>query len=252
MLIKQLLKDWKPKEVNNYFKKRLMTNNTFKKIIENLSQKFTPVVSSSFLKEEYITIDLSETNQSLDTIDISSSKAFEDYITEYLKKNNSKVAYGGYDETRGIYRRSTHFNQQDPETERNIHLGLDIWCDARTEILSPLDGKVHSFKNNDNYGDYGPTIILEHKYQDITFYTLYGHLTVDSLSKLKVGQKIEVGEIIAYLGDASVNGDYAPHLHFQVIKDLQGNVGDYPGVCSKRDIGFYLQNCPDPNLLLKI
>ncbi len=230
----------------------MMINTPFKEFVENLSQGFTPIVSSKFSKEDYISIDLSETNQNLNTIDVSSSEAFEVYINKYLKKNNLRVAYGGYNETRAIYRRSSHFNQLDPETERNIHLGVDIWCDAGTEILSPLDGKVHSFKNNNNYGDYGPTIILEHQYPDITFYTLYGHLTIDSLSKLKVGQIIKANEVIAYLGDASVNGDYAPHLHFQIIRDLQGNIGDYPGVSNKKDLDFYLQNCPDPNLLLKI
>ncbi len=229
-----------------------MKNNYFPDFISNVSQSFIPVVSSAFSKEEYILIDLSEDNKYLDDIDVSSSKAFEGYIKEYLKENNSKVAYGGYNEVRGIYKRSTHFNQQDSETERNIHLGIDIWCDAGTEILSPLDGKIHSFKNNNNYGDYGPTIILEHMNNEVTFYTLYGHLTIDSLSNLKVGQNVCAGDSIAHLGDASVNGDYAPHLHFQIIKDMQGNVGDYPGVSSKRDLDFYLQNCPDPNFLLKI
>ncbi|MEW7292642.1 peptidoglycan DD-metalloendopeptidase family protein [Aquimarina sp. 2304DJ70-9] len=229
-----------------------MKNNHFSEFISKLSQSFIPVVSSEFSKEEYISIDLSENNKHLESIDVSSSKAFENHITAYLNKNNAKVAYGGYNEVRGMYRRSAHFNQQDPETERNIHLGIDVWCDAETEILAPLDGKIHSFKNNNNYGDYGPTIILEHIFNEVTFYTLYGHLTIDSLSNLKAGQNIYAGDCIAYLGDASVNGDYAPHLHFQIIKDMQGYTGDYPGVSSKKDLDFYLQNCPDPNLLLKI
>ncbi|GAA4277776.1 peptidoglycan DD-metalloendopeptidase family protein [Aquimarina mytili] len=220
--------------------------------ISNLSEDFIPIISSELSKEEYVSIDLSENNKDLNQIDVSSSKAFEKYITEYLMRNNAKVAYGGYNEIRGIYRRSTHFNQQNPETERNIHLGIDIWCDAGTEIHAPLYGKVHSFKNNNNYGDYGPTIILEHAYNDVVFYTLYGHLTLDSITNLEINQSIQAGDCIAHLGDASVNGDYAPHLHFQIIKDLQGKVGDYPGVSNKKDLDFYLQNCPDPNLLLKM
>ncbi len=229
-----------------------MISNDFKRFIENLSQGFTPVVSSKFYKDDYVSIDLSEVNSDLDNIDVSSSKAFEAYIKQYLLKNDTLVAWGGYNEMRGIYRRSTHFNQQDPETERNIHLGIDVWCDAGTEILSPLDGKIHSFKNNDNYGDYGPTIILEHTASDIKFYTLYGHLSTASLFDLEPGQNIVKGQVIATLGDAQVNGDYAPHLHFQIIRDMQGNVGDYPGVSNKNDLTFYLENCPDPNLLLKI
>jgi len=224
----------------------------FETYVNNLSQSFTPVVSTEFSKEDYVAIDLSENSNDLLEVDVSSSKAFETYIAEYLDRKKAKVAYGGYNEARGIYRRSTHFNQQDPETERNIHLGIDIWCDAGTAIIAPLKGEIHSFKNNDHYGDYGPTIIVEHVFKELTFYTLYGHLTLDAIKDIKIGDRVNTGDVIAHLGDATINGDYAPHLHFQIIKDLQNNFGDYPGVSNKKDIHFYLQNCPDPNLLLKI
>ncbi len=229
-----------------------MIENNFSDFIESLSQSFIPVVSTKYSSKDYVAIDLSETNRDLNLIDVSSSTVFEEFISKYLQKRKAKLAYGGYNEIRAIYSRSAHFNQHNPETERNIHLGLDIWCAAGTAVLAPLDGRIHSFNNNANFGDYGPTIILEHTYNEITFYTLYGHLTVASLSELKIGQNIKEQDVIAYLGDASVNGDYAPHLHFQIIKDMQDFVGDYPGVSNKKDLAFYLKNCPDPNLLLKI
>ena len=84
------------------------------------------------------------------------------------------------------------------------------------------------------------------------FYTLYGHLSLESIQKLYKGQVMKKGEQIGTLGKVSVNGDYAPHLHFQIIKDIQDKEGDYPGVCSISSLSFYLSNCPDPNLLLKI
>jgi len=49
-----------------------------------------------------------------------------------------------------------------------------------------------------------------------------------------------------------INGDYAPHLHFQIIIDMEEKTGDYPGVCSENKLEFYKNNCPNPNLLLKI
>ncbi|SHJ55139.1 peptidoglycan DD-metalloendopeptidase family protein [Aquimarina spongiae] len=229
-----------------------MNSTTFKDFLGQLTDNFVPVVSSVFSKDDYLAIDLSESNKELDAIDVSSSSAFDDYIVDFLKQHNAQVAYGGYLEVRSMYRRSTHFNQQDPVTERNIHLGLDVWCDAGTEILAPIPGRIHSYKNNKNYGDYGPTIILEHNYPEITFYTLYGHLSVASLDHIAIGQEVRAGDVIARLGDASVNGDYAPHLHFQIMKDLEGNSGDYPGVSSKSELSRYQNNCPDPNLLLKI
>ena len=212
----------------------------------------TTVLEPSLSGSDFIGLDLSQSNTALQAVDVSSSEALGNYITSHIKSQEAKVAYGGYLEARNIYRRSRYFNTESSENERNIHLGLDLWIAAGTPIYAPLDGVVHSFKNNTNHGDYGPTIIIEHHMDTIACYTLYGHLSMASIANLKVGQYITKGAPIATLGDPSVNGDYAPHLHFQIIKDLQGNQGDYPGVCSKRELNFYKQNCPDPELLLQL
>ena len=55
----------------------------------------------------------------------------------------------------------------------------------------------------------------------------------------------------AHVGPFPENGDWPPHLHFQLMWDLMGNFGDFPGVCSKRDMDTYQANCPDPNLILR-
>lgn len=75
--------------------------------------------------------------------------------------------------------------------------------------MADLDGIVHSFKLNEAIGDYGPTIILEHQLENKTFYTLYSHLSLESLANLKIGMSFKKGQQLATLGDASVNGDYA-------------------------------------------
>ncbi|MDR6300499.1 peptidoglycan DD-metalloendopeptidase family protein [Mesonia maritima] len=221
--------------------------------IKSLTSDFTPVIDSSIPQEEYVKIDLSEENEVLQKIDITSAVIFQNYITEFLKKKNAKVAYGGYLEKRALYKRSSYFlAEENPNKERNIHIGLDIWAPAKTEIIAPLEGKIHSFKNNQNFGDYGPTIILEHQVESFKFYTLYGHLSLNSIENCKVGKSIKQGERFAELGDSSVNGDYAPHLHFQLILKIEDFKGDYPGVSSAEKLDFYKENCPDPNLLLKI
>ena len=200
---------------------------------------------------DYGKINLSATSTELAKIDVSSSKALEQFIDSWKQKGAIKVPYGGYLEKRAIYQRSTYFNEQvDKADERNIHLGIDLWLEEGTTVYSALDGKIHSFKNNLNHGDYGPTIIIEHKISEIKFYTLYGHLSIASLENLFVGKEVNKGEIIGQLGGPDVNGDYPPHLHFQIILDLQNNFGDYPGVCSSNELSFYKQNCPDPNLIL--
>lgn len=203
-------------------------------------------------KLDYVSLDLSIHNKELKGVNIASSTDLETFINNHIKKNDAKVAFGGYLEQRGIYERSNYFNQSNPETERNIHLGMDLWIEANTPIYAPLNGIIHSFKNNTNYGDYGPTLILRHTIEGFEFFTLYGHLSITSIKNLEVGVEVKHGQQIATLGTAEVNGDYPPHLHFQIIKDIQNFEGDYPGVCNRLDFEFYKANCPDPNLLLNI
>lgn len=218
-------------------------------ILKNIQN--VKVIDETIDYDQYIPLDLSVSNVFFSKQEISNSSDFEEYIEKYLAKHNSKVAFGGYNEERNLYKRSTVFNVQNT-TERNIHIGLDLWIKAGTSVLAALDGIVHSFKYNIGLGDYGPTIILEHKIENQVFYTLYGHLSLDSISEIQIGDIYQKGQQLATLGAASVNGDYSPHLHFQIIKNISDNFGDYPGVCSKNDLDYYLENCPDPNILLKI
>lgn len=209
------------------------------------------IIDTSIDLSKYIPLDLSITNHELVESKPETSAEFERFIFNYMEVNNAEVAYGGYIEGRNLYKRSTIF-KNDSVPERNIHIGIDLWAKEGTAVLSPLDGKVHSFQNNAGFGDYGPTIILEHEIENETFYTLYGHLSLESIENLTVGTTFKKGEKIASLGNSAVNGDYAPHVHFQIIKNLQDKWGDYPGVCNTNDLNFYIENCPNPNLLLKI
>lgn len=209
------------------------------------------VIADSITLKQYVPLNLSVSNQNLTNESLADAAEFENYIENYLTLNNSKVAYGGYNEERNLYQRSTIFKDLETE-ERNMHIGLDLWIKAGTPILAALDGTIHSFNFNAGFGDYGPTIILEHQIENHVFYTLYGHLSLDSLENIAIGNAIKKGQEIGLLGNSTVNGDYSPHLHFQIIKNIGANLGDYPGVCTKSDLDFYLDNCPDPNLLLKI
>lgn len=192
-------------------------------------------------------LDLSNNNAFLNDFDTDKPDVFQDFINKTLEKSNKDIAFGGYLEDRFIYKRSSHFG--DDENARTIHLGIDIWMKENTAILAPLKSKVHSFNYNDNYGDYGGTIILEHNLNGKTFYTLYGHLSKDSLN-INKGQHIKCGQKFAELGNTNENGNWPPHLHFQIIENIGDYKGDYPGVCNKSDLDFYKQNCPDPNLIL--
>ncbi len=229
-----------------------MNTTKFTQFLNQLSEFPLPVIDVPISLDTYVPIAISDKNKKLLNFDISSSLEWEKYINSFLEDNNAAVAFGGYLEKRNIYDRSDYFKSLAENKKRNIHLGIDLWCNSNTKVLAVLGGEIHSFKNNTNYGDYGPTIIIKHQIEEEFFYTLYGHLSLSSIENLKVGDAILQGNVIGFLGDSSVNGDYAPHLHFQIIKDLENNFGDYPGVSSEENIEFYSKNCPNPNLLLKL
>ena len=105
-------------------------------------------------------------------------------LTNTFKSRNKSIAFGGYLEPRSIYNRSNYFNSKSALETRNIHLGIDLWCAAETPVLAAFDGVVHSFKDNTNHGDYGPTLLLKHCIDNVEFYTLYGHLSRSSIKDL--------------------------------------------------------------------
>jgi len=216
-----------------------------------LEQKDTQVIDSHFSKSDYIPVDLSVNSKLFQFQNPKTADEYEVILKSYIALKNGKVGFGGYLEKRNLYQRSSLFTKSSSR-DRSIHLGIDLWIDAGTKVLAAFDGEIHSFQNNTALGDYGPTIILKHTLNSFHFYTLYGHLSLESIEELKMGQLFKKGETIATLGEAKVNGDYAPHLHFQIIRDIQDFYGDYPGVCSEEQLSFYQKNCPNPNLILQL
>ena len=209
------------------------------------------VIDDSIPYSQYSPIDLSVSNLELSQIDLKNPIDFETFIENHLSKNKAKVAFGGYNEVRNLYKKTSLFNDEQAD-ERNIHIGIDLWIKARTPVLAALEGTVYGFDYNTGAGNYGPTIILKHNIENQTFYTLYGHLSLESIEGLEIESPFKKGQQLATLGEPAVNGGYSPHLHFQIIKNIGENFSDYPGVCNQKDLEYYLENCPNPNLLLKI
>lgn len=219
--------------------------------LENILVKnkpdFHPVVDFEPSNEKLFHFDFTSTNTELNASAISDTTVFSEYINTKLKNSGSKYGIGGYNENRTLYRRSELFNG---EESRSIHLGIDIWGPAGTKVYAPIGGVVHSFAFNDNFGDYGATVILLHQLDRITFHTLYGHLSLNDIAQLSEGSYIIRGQVIGHLGEVKENGNWPPHLHFQIIKDMRAMKGDYPGVCALSEREKYLGNCPDADLVL--
>lgn len=238
-----------------------------KSLLENVLEKnrlnFHPVVDFNAATDKLFHFDFTEANTELRASDIADTEKFSDYINNKLSTANAKYGIGGYNEDRVLYKRSELFDSLGSKVfpiggdlegagARSIHLGIDIWGAAGTKVFVPIGGTVHSFAYNDNFGDYGATIILQHQLETIVFYTLYGHLSLSDLANLKEGKYISRGELLAHFGGPKENGNWPPHLHFQVIEDMRINRGDYPGVCTVSESEKYLNNCPDPDLILNM
>jgi murein DD-endopeptidase MepM/ murein hydrolase activator NlpD len=207
------------------------------------------VVPYDLTRERVTVFDFTAENDELAALDLADTAAFSRYVFDVLGREDTRIGIGRHGEDRTIYARSGLFDGQEART---VHLGIDLWAKAATPVLAALAGTVHSTADNDRFGDYGPTIILEHHLEGETFYTLYGHLDRDSLGVIGPGTRVSAGEMIARIGTEEENGQWPPHLHFMLIRDLEGRRGDFPGVCAASNRDRYLALCPDPNLALKI
>jgi 4-aminobutyrate aminotransferase-like enzyme/Ser/Thr protein kinase RdoA (MazF antagonist) len=191
------------------------------------------------------------------------------YETEAMTKTvfaemgraGAEVGIGRYDEARGLYSAPAFGAGHPTEEHRTIHLGIDLFIAPGTNVYAPLDGVVHCAVNNDARLDYGPMIILKHRMnhgehgehgEEESFFTLYGHLSEESLGFVREGQTVKRGERMATIGAPPINGDWTPHLHFQIILDLLDLGRDFPGVADAGQREIWKSLSPDPNLMLGI
>ena len=211
-------------------------------ILDKNKASFYPVLGEAFSKADFCPLALGVGKSELLGHDVTTFEGLNNYVKSTIKTQNAKVAYGGYGEHRAVYTASQYLENE--ADVRNIHLGVDLWTTAETPVFAPLDGIVHSFRYNEKPLDYGATIILKHELEGVIFYALYGHLSLKSLEKRQKNELILRGSPFATLGKPSENGGWSPHLHLQLITNLMGWEGDFPGVASRREADFYLKNCP--------
>jgi 4-aminobutyrate aminotransferase-like enzyme/Ser/Thr protein kinase RdoA (MazF antagonist) len=175
-------------------------------------------------------------------------------LSAEMKQAGAAFGVGRYDEPRLVYT-SPLFGASDNPTDerRTVHLGIDLFVEPGTRLRAPLDGLVCVSTNNVAPLDYGPLVILQHETGDgEKFFTLYGHLTKETLAGLKAGQRVGRGEEFARVGTTDENGGWTPHVHFQIILDLLELGADFPGVAYASQRVVWTSLSPDPNLLLGI
>ncbi|MBS0028728.1 peptidoglycan DD-metalloendopeptidase family protein [Chitinophaga sp. 22321] len=219
-------------------------------VLRKHQSTFKPVIPLLGVHESLLVMDFTANNTTLTKTILQDINKFSRYIDNTLLQSGCRLGIGGYAEHRTIYAVSPHFDAG--EEPRRLHLGTDVWGEAGTQLYAPLNAHVHSFRFNDHFGDYGATIILQHQLDGHLFYTLYGHLSISNLQGLYENMPVAAGQLLAHFGTPSENGGWPPHLHFQLIEDMQGFRGDYPGVCRYSEKEKYLQNCPDPDVILQL
>jgi 4-aminobutyrate aminotransferase-like enzyme/Ser/Thr protein kinase RdoA (MazF antagonist)/murein DD-endopeptidase MepM/ murein hydrolase activator NlpD len=198
-------------------------------------------------------LDLSVGSPILDGHDTDDTGAFTRRVRGAMAEAGASLGIGRYREPRGLYLSEAFAGTPSEMPERRtVHMGIDLFDEAGAEVRAPLDGKVFSVHDNDGRLDYGPTVILQHEAPDGPFWTLYGHLERASVAGLTAGEDVAAGQVLARVGPPPENGDWPPHLHFQIMTDLLGHRTDFPGVVTPRDVAVWSSFLPDPNLLLRL
>ena len=180
-------------------------------------------------------------------------QAYWAWLESRFRQEDAHFAIGLYGEVRSVYKGEQFATAASPEW-RSQHLGQDIFIAAGTPLFAPLPGKVLSVVDNALPYDYGPTVILEHRAGENgpAFWTLYGHLSRETLAMVREGQAVAAGQQIGSIGGHTVNGGWAPHLHFQIITDRLGQTGEFPGVGQPSLWPVWRAISPDPNLILRL
>lgn len=223
--------------------------------LEANAEIMAPILDFDLRTEPSLVFDLSVDSPLLGADPAATLTAtLTDTLFREMGRAGVKVGVGRYDEARLLYA-SPLFGQGAAATDerRTVHLGVDLFVEPGSRIYAPLPGEVYILVKNDAPQDYGPLLVLKHQTGGgIPFFTLYGHLSEDTLTRLKVGQKVAEFDEIARVGSPPSNGDWAPHLHFQVVLDLLGLGRDFPGVCRASEREMWKTLSPDPNPILGI
>ena len=156
----------------------------------------------------------------------------------------TEFSIGKYDEVR-----PNLYNTELFGGERNVHMGIDIGGPVGTPCMGFMDGEISHFGYNPAAGDYGNVVITKHDIGGVPVWALYGHLDAASIEDKRVGQIVESGDVIAWVGAFEENGGWEPHLHFQ-LSLVEPETHDMPGVVAPGEREYSLEIYPDPRNVL--
>ncbi|MEP2669602.1 MAG: aminotransferase class III-fold pyridoxal phosphate-dependent enzyme [Cyclobacteriaceae bacterium] len=228
------------------------TNTVFKEWIAEHASQLKPIVSKDLNNSHWLDLGMDSLtlgNQSI----VLDDKKLKDRIENDICESGKSIGLGKYNEVRPFYPSSAfEIESNEGPVWRTVHLGLDVFMNAGESVHVPIPGVIYSVADNTGDRNYGPTIVVKHDIlPELTFYTLYGHLSRTSLTQWKAGDTLEAGSLIGTLGDLHENGGWSPHLHFQILLDRLEKEGDFPGVAAPQLANVWKSICPDPWLLVE-
>ena len=91
---------------------------------------------------------------------------------------------------------------------QQFHDGMDFTAKIGTPIYATGNGKIEKVESSAR--GYGKYVIIDHGFG---YKTLYAHM---SKFKVTIGQKVNRGDIIGYVGNTGLSS--GPHLHYEVHK----------------------------------
>ncbi|HSF85600.1 MAG TPA: aminotransferase class III-fold pyridoxal phosphate-dependent enzyme [Acidimicrobiia bacterium] len=173
---------------------------------------------------------------------------------ETMRRNRASVGLGRYGEPRWVYAApefATPTNRG--PAARTVHLGVDLSCPVGTGVRALCAGTVERVEVEALDGGYGPVVTLRHEPSDaLVFHTLYGHLDAAAVAHLSHGDVVATGETIGAVGAPPENGNWPPHLHFQLVTDLLDLDGPFPGVALPDEWEVWTSLSPSPAAALRL
>lgn len=111
-----------------------------------------------------------------------------------------------------------------PRSGGRTHKGVDMIAARGTPLVAIYSGRIYRLSNS-SLG--GISIYLTSDAGDLYY---YAHL--DSYGDISVGQHVDQGYVIGYVGSTGNAPDWLPHLHFEYHPDGGAAVNPYPLVKS--------------------
>lgn len=219
--------------------------------LEGNRGSMAPVITGG-LDGRFVKLDLSFESHMLSADpDESRTELLGQRIDQLLDEHGVDIGLGLWDEARSIYLGGIFAGAAHPtDPARTVHVGADLFMAAGTEVFLPLGGVVESLGDNGPAKDYGPVVLFRHEPRDCpVFWTLWGHLDHEILSRLNVGDSVAAGGLVGLTGSSPSNGNWPPHPHIQIVLDPLDCGYDFPGVALPELRDLWCALSPNPAAL---